>query len=137
MTGESDEKAPSEDPQELAQQAEEKAEASADWWTEEWLKFPTISLDAEGQWHYWDVPADSGVYGDDWELGESLARDTVAQMQRFEAGSSALRRIMREMDFDSTVAQGFVTRIEDMLTRPEVYLESLEPGAVQAKLRGE
>ncbi len=133
----SNEKALSEESQELAQQAEEKAEASADWWTEEWLKFPTISLDSEGQWHYWDVPADSGVYSDDWQLGESLARDTVAQMQRFEAGSSALRRIMREMDYDSTIAQGFVTRIEDMLTRPEVYLESLEPGAVQAKLRGE
>lgn len=133
----SNEKALSEETQELAQQAEETAEANADWWTEEWLKFPTISLDSEGQWHYWDVPADSGVYGDDWALGESLARDTVAQMQRFEAGSSALRRIMREMDYDSTVAQGFVTRIEDMLTRPEVYLDSLEPGAVQAKLRGE
>ncbi len=133
----SNEKALSEETEALAHQAEEKAEASADWWTEEWLKFPTISLDSEGQWHYWDVPTDSGVYSDDWQLGESLARDTVAQMQRFEAGSSALRRIMREMDYDSTVAQGFVTRIEDMLTRPEVYLDSLEPGAVQAKLRGE
>jgi hypothetical protein len=29
-----------------------------------------------------------------------------------------------------------MTRIEDMLTRPEIYLESLEPGSVQRKLRG-
>ena len=123
--------------QEIVEEAEQKAEANADWWNAEWLKFPTISLDDEGQWHYWDVPEDSGVYGDDWQLGEALARDTVAQMQRFESGNSALRRIMREIDFDSTVAQGFLTRIEDMLTHPEVYLESLEPGSVQANLRGE
>ena len=122
--------------EELVEAAEQKAEANADWWNEEWLKFPTISLDAEGLWHYWDVAGDSGVYSEDWRLGEELARDTVAQMQRFEAGSSALRRILREIDFESTVAQGFLTRIEDMLTRPEVYLDSLEPGAVQAKLRG-
>ncbi|MGF1611894.1 MAG: hypothetical protein ACFCUQ_21015 [Kiloniellales bacterium] len=113
------------------------AEKSHDWWIEEWLKFPTISQDAEGQWRYWDVPHDSGVYADDWKLGEGLARDTVAQMQRFPDGSSALRRIMREIDFDSTVAQGFLTRIEDMLTNPEVYLDSLEPGSVQRKMRGE
>lgn len=113
------------------------AEKSHDWWIEEWLKFPTISLDADGQWHYWDVPQDSGVYADDWKMGEGFARDTVAQMQRFPDGSSALRRIMREIDFDSTVAQGFLTRIEDMLTNPEVYLDSLEPGSVQRKMRGE
>ena len=113
------------------------AEANAEWWNQEWLKFPTISLDDEGQWHYWDVTEDSGVYSDDWKLGEGLARDTVAQMQRFPDGSSALRRIMREIDFNSTVAQGFLTRIEDMLTNPQVYLDSLEPGSVQRKLRGE
>ena len=113
------------------------AEASAEWWNQEWLKFPTISLDDEGQWHYWDVAEDSGVYSDDWKLGEGMARDTVAQMQRFPDGSSALRRIMREIDFNSTVAQGFLTRIEDMLTNPQVYLDSLEPGSVQRKLRGE
>lgn len=117
--------------------AVEAAEASADWWTEQWLLFPTVSLDEEGQWHYWDVPEDSGVYADDWRVGEGLARDTVAQMQKFEAGSSVLRRIMREIDLESTVGQGFVTRIEDMLTRPEVYLDSLEPGSVQRKMRGE
>jgi hypothetical protein len=81
------------------------------------------------------VPPDSGVYGDDWQLGESLARETVAQMQRFTAGSSALRRALREMDFNSTIAQGFMNRIEDMLTNPNLYLESLEPGAVRAKLK--
>ena len=117
--------------------ATQAAEESADWWTEQWLKFPTVTLDAEGVWHYWQVPDDMGVYADDWRKGEVLARDTVAQMQAFEAGASVLRRIMREIDLESTVGQGFMTRIEDMLTRPEVYLESLEPGSVQRKLRGE
>ena len=113
-----------------------EAEDNAAWWTEEWLKFPTISLDGDGGWHYWDVPEDSGIYSDDWRTGESLARDTVSQMQAFQSGSSALRRILSEIDFDSTVGQGFITRIEDMLTNPGVYLDSLEPGSVQAKLRG-
>jgi hypothetical protein len=114
--------------------AVQEAEANAEWWNQEWLKFPTISLDDDGHWHYWDVPADTGVYNVDWRIGEGLARDTVAQMQRFMAGSSALRRILREIDFNSTVAQGFLTRIEDMLAKPDLYLESLEPGSVQAKL---
>jgi len=112
-----------------------EAQANAEWWNEEWLKFPTISLDPDGQWHYWDAPADSGVYSDDWQVGEGLARDTVAQMQRFMAGTSALRRIFREIDLDSTVGQGFVTRIEDMLANPSLYLDSLEPGSVRSKLR--
>ena len=119
----------------VQQAAVEEAEANAEWWNEEWLKFPTISLDDEGHWHYWDVPDDTGVYNVDWRVGEGLARDTVAQMQRFMAGSSALRRIMREIDFNSTVAQGFLTRIEDMLAKPDLYLESLEPGSVEAKLK--
>ena len=121
------------DPTEATQAAEE----SADWWNEQWLKFPTVSSDAEGLWRYWDVPEDMGIYADDWRKGEVLARDTVAQMQAFEAGSTVLRRIMREINLESTVGQGFVTRIEDMLTHPDVYLESLEPGSVQRKLRGE
>ena len=116
-------------------EAVEAAEANAEWWTSEWLKFPTVSLDDQGRWHYWDVPADTGVYNDDWRIGEGLARDTVAQMQRFMAGSSALRRILREIDFDSTVGQGFITRVEDMLSNPDLYLESLEPGSVRDKLR--
>ena len=120
---------------EIAAEAVQATEANTAWWNEEWLKFPTISLDDEGQWRYWDVPADSGVYSEDWRTGEGLARDTVAQMQRFMAGSSALRRIMKEIDLDSTVGQGFITRIEDMLANPELYLESLEPGSVQAKLK--
>ena len=41
--------------------AVEEAEANAEWWNQEWLKFPTISLDDDGHWHYWDVPADTGV----------------------------------------------------------------------------
>ncbi len=116
--------------------AEITAEADAKWWNQEWLKFPTVSLDDEGKWHYWDVTEGNRIYSDDRALGEALARDTVAQMQRFPEGSSVLRRIMREIDHDSIVAQGFFNRLEDMLTRPDVYLESLEPGSVQAKLRG-
>lgn len=118
----------------LAATAEREAEESAEWWNAEWLTFPTVSLDEEGEWHYWVVPEDSGVYKDDWRLGEDLARDTVAHMQRFEAGSTVLRRIMREIDHQSTVAQGFLTRIEDMLTRPKLYLANLEPGAVRRTL---
>jgi hypothetical protein len=118
----------------IMEAAEEAAEASAEWWKEEWLKFPTITLDVEGQWHYWEVPHDTGVYADDWRVGEGLARDTVAQMQRFMAGSSAIRHIMKEIDFDSVVGQGFITRIEDMLANPDLYLASLEPGSVQHKL---
>ena len=117
--------------------AEAVTEAQEKWWTDEWLKFPSVTVDDEGVWHYWEVPEDSGVYGEDWKVGEGLARDTVAQMQRFQEGSSVLRRIFRDIDPETIVAQGFVSRIEDMLTNPEVYLESLEPGSVQAKLRGE
>ncbi len=116
--------------------AEITAEADAKWWNEEWLKFPTVSLDDKGKWHYWDVTGGSRIYSDDRALGEGLARDTVAQMQRFPEGSSVLRRIMREIDHNSIVAQGFFNRLEDMLSKPEVYLDSLEPGSVQAKLRG-
>ena len=115
--------------------AEITAEADAKWWNEEWLKFPTVSLDDEGKWHYWDVTGGSRIYSDDRALGEALARDTVAQMQRFPEGGSVLRRIMREIDHNSIVAQGFFNRLEDMLSKPAVYLDSLEPGSVQAKLR--
>jgi len=121
---------------ELYSAAVEATEESTEWWNQEWLKFPTVSLDSEGKWSYWDVSPDSGIYAEDWKTGEAFARDTVAHMQAFQDGSSVLRRIFREMDFESTVAQGFLTRVEDMLTNPHVYLESLEPGAVQAKLRG-
>ncbi len=117
-------------------EAEDVTEANAKWWNEEWLKFPTVSLDEEGKWHCWDVTGGSRAYIDDRSVGEALARDTVAQMQRFPEGGSVLRRIMREIDHNSIVAPGFFTRLEDMLTTPKVYLESLEPGSVQAKLRG-
>ena len=115
---------------------EEMTQANAKWWREEWLKFPTVSLDDKGKWRYWDVPADAGVYSEGRSLGETLARDTVAQMQRFPEGGAVLRRIMRDIDHNSIAAQGFFNRLEDMLTRPDIYLESLEPGAVQAKLQG-
>jgi len=92
----------------------EAARASA-WWDEEWLKFPTVTKDADGTWRYWSVRADTNVYQDDWPLGERLARETVAQMRRFPEGSTVLRRILREMEPDSTVGQGFLTAIEEML----------------------
>jgi hypothetical protein len=116
--------------------AQHASEEAADQWHDEWLKFPTVSLDAAGGWLYWDVAADTHVYSTDWKVGEGLARDTVAHMQRFPAGSSVLRRILREIDFNSLVAQGFLARIEDMLTNPQVFLQALEPGSVQAKLTG-
>lgn len=94
----------------------EAARASA-WWNAEWLKFPTVSEDADGGWHYWDVPEDTGVFQDDWPLGERLARETIEQMRRFPEGSTVLRRILREMDPESTVGQGFLTAIEDTLCR--------------------
>ena len=122
--------------QALFEDAQRASEEAADQWQNEWLKFPTVSLDAAGGWHYWDVPDDPHVYGTDWKVGEGLARDTVAQMQRFPAGSSVLRRILREIDVNSLVAQGFLARIEDMLTNPQVFLQALEPGSVQAKLTG-
>ena len=117
--------------------AEEAATDARTWWDEEWSKFPTCKLDEDGTPNFWAVGEDSGIYADDWKTGQGLARDTVAQMQNFPEGSTALRRILSVMDFNSNVGQGFLTRIEDMLTRPEIYLDNLEPGAVQAKLRGE
>lgn len=92
----------------------EAARASA-WWDDEWLKFPTVTKDEEGGWHYWSVPADTGVYQDDWPLGERLARETVAHMRGFPEGSTVFRRILREMDPESTVGQGFLTAIEETL----------------------
>src|SRR3546814_1258049 len=91
------------------------AARASTWWEEEWLKFPSVSKQPDGSWRYWCVPADSGVYQDDWPLGERLARETVAQMRRFPEGSTVLRRILREMDPESTVGQGFLTAIEEML----------------------
>ena len=117
--------------------AEEAATDARSWWDEEWSKFPTCKLDEDGTPNFWAVGEDSGIYADDWKTGQGLARDTVAQMQNFPEGSTALRRILSVMDFNSNVGQGFLTRIEDMLTRPEIYLDDLEHGAVQAKLRGE
>lgn len=127
----------SETSSELVESAVEAAEANEDWWISEWTKFPTVTLDSGGNWHYWDIPDDSGVYSDDWKRGEAIARDTVAQMQKFPDGSTVLRRIVHEMDQDSSIGQGFLTRIEDMLTNPDLYLDSLEPGSVRKKIREE
>jgi hypothetical protein len=102
----------------------EAARASI-WWEQEWLRFPTVSKDADGAWRYWSVPADSGVYQDDWPLGERLARETVAQMRRFPEGSTVLRRILREMDPESAVGQGFLTAVEDILCQSGPALQPL------------
>ena len=96
-------------------EAVREAARASSWWDDEWLKFPTVSKDAEGAWHYWTVPADTGVYQDDWPLGERLARETVAQMRNFPEGSTVFRRILREMDPESTVGQGFLTAVEETL----------------------
>ena len=102
----------------------EAARASA-WWDEEWLRFPTVSKQADGTWRYWNVPADSGVYQDDWPLGGRLARETVAQMRRFPEGSTVFRRILKEMDPESTVGQGFLTAIEEILCQPAPGLQAV------------
>src|SRR3546814_9397015 len=70
------------------------AARASTWWEEEWLKFPSVSKQPDGSWRYWCVPADSGVYQDDWPLGERLARETVAQM-RSEEHTSELQSLMR------------------------------------------
>ena len=102
-----------------SESAAAEAAKAADWWEQEWLKFPTVSLDGEGAWRYWDVPADTGVYQDDWPLGERLAKGTIAQMRRFPEGSTVLRRILKEMDPETTIAQGFLTALEDCLCYPD------------------
>jgi hypothetical protein len=113
--------------EELVHAAEDEAREAARYWDEQWLAFPTVSRDEHGTWHYWDVQADSAVYQDDWPQGDRLARDTILQMQRFPEGASVLRRILREIDLDSTVAQGFLNRIEDALSYPRAFLpECLE-----------
>ncbi len=97
------------------------AESAERWWVEQWSAFPTYSVDDEGTPHYWSVPEDSGVYQDDWPLGEKLAEDTVRQMRRFPEGSTVLRHILKEIDRDSTIAQGFLNRLEDILISPDLY----------------
>jgi hypothetical protein len=96
-------------------------EAQRKWWREQWLAFPTVSEDDDGGFDFWDVAPDTGVYQDDWPRGERLARDTIAQMREFPEGASVLRRIIPLLDPDSTVAQGFINRIEDNLSRPDLY----------------
>ncbi len=54
--------------------AEITAESDAKWRNQEWLKFPTVSLDDEGNWHYWDVTEGSRICSDDRSVGEALAR---------------------------------------------------------------
>jgi len=108
---------------ELDEAVREAARASA-WWEGEWLKFPTVSKEADGSWRYWNVPADSGVFQDDWPLGERLARETVTQMRRFPEGSTVLRRILREMDPESTVGQGFLTAVEETLCLSQPPLQA-------------
>lgn len=88
-------------------------------WRESWLNFPTVGEDKEGRWHFWSVPADTGVFQVDFPEGEKLANATIKQMREFPEGASVLRRILRDMDSESNVAQGFTNRLEDLLTYPE------------------
>ena len=104
-----------ETPTEEVAAACEAARAGQDWWQRQWLAFPSVSRDAEGGYRYWDVPADSGVFSEDWALGEDLARGTLAQMRRFPEGSSVLRRALKQMDLESAVAQGFLNHLEERL----------------------
>lgn len=99
----------------------EEAERAERWWLEQWAAFPTYTVDADGKPHYWNVAEDSGVYQDDWPLGEKLAEETVRQMRRFPEGSTVLRHILREINQDSTIAQGFLNRLEDILISPDLY----------------
>lgn len=115
------------DAEKLVREAQAQAEEAARHWQQQWLEFPTVCLDDDGIWHYWDVNPDSGVYEDDWPRGDRMARATIRQMQRFPEGASVLRRILREIDLESTVAQGFLNRIEDSLAYPREFLpESLD-----------
>lgn len=100
---------------------ERDVEAQQRWWHEQWLRFPSVREDADGGLDFWAVAPDTGVYQDDWPRGERLARETLAHMRRFPEGASVLRRILARIDVDSTVAQGFINHIEEVLARPHLY----------------
>lgn len=106
------------DPADAAMVEQATAEARKDqaWWERQWSRFPTFGRTPDGQPCFWQVPPDSGCYQDDWPLGERLARETVAQMRRFPEGSAVLRRILRDLNYNSTVGQGFLSALEEMLT---------------------
>ena len=97
-----------------------EVESQQSWWRQQWLAFPTVR-ETEGGLDFWAVPPDTGVYQDDWPRGERLAEETIAHMRRFPEGSSVLRRILARIDYGSTVAQGFVNRLEETLARPDLY----------------
>jgi hypothetical protein len=112
---------PAEPPANGAAPLERDVDAQQTWWREQWLRFPTVREDAGGGLDFWAVAPDSGVYQDDWPRGERLARETLAHMRRFPEGASVLRRILARIDYDSTVAQGFVNHLEEVLARPHLY----------------
>ena len=99
----------------LVAQACEDARSSMGWWDEEWSRFPTVGPGSQGTRSFWCVPQDSGCYQDDWPLGERLAEQTFAQMRRFPEGSAVLRRVLRDLDYNSTVGQGFLSKLEETL----------------------
>jgi len=104
------------------EQATAEARKDQEWWERQWSRFPTFGRTPDGQPCFWQVPPDSGCYQDDWPLGEHLARETVAQMRRFPEGSAVLRRILRDLDYNSTVGQGFLSALEEMLTASDPEL---------------
>ncbi len=78
-------------------------------------QLPTVGEGANGAWHYWKVDDDSGCPADDLERGERLGRETVTVLRAHPEGAPALRRILRDIDLSSQVAQGFLNALEAAL----------------------
>lgn len=98
--------------------------------------FPTVGVRDDGWRSYWNVPADTGSRERDWATGERLARETVARMQREPEKAWVLRRVLRELDYDSGVGQGFLSWIEDRLAWPEGASGNAGPAAVLPRAEG-
>lgn len=92
--------------------------------------FPTVGVCEDGWRSYWIVPPDTGSLERDWATGERLARETVARMQREPEKSWVLRRVLRDLDYDSDVGQGFLGWLEDRLTWPEGASGNAGPASV-------
>ncbi len=78
-------------------------------------QLPTVAEGSDGHWHYWEVDDDCGCPVTDLERGEQLGRETVAVLRAHPEGACVLRRILRDIDLDSQVAQGFLSALEAAL----------------------
>lgn len=78
-------------------------------------QLPTVGEGADGAWHYWSVDDDCGCPDTDLARGEHLGRETVAVLRAHPEGAPALRRILRDIDLSSQVAQGFLNALEAAL----------------------